>query len=222
MTPALERAAARPTLVAITGTDGAGKTTTVRLVADMLNERQYHAQVVDRWDVVNPDTHPNCSFLGDSAAELRQCVTEMAAVPRALFLFWTFSSALRERRVSACDFLILDGYWMKHAAAELAYGCPAEWLQALADTLEPADRTYLLDIDPQLGRARKQSFKPYECGMDPAATGESFVKHQSRLRATLRAWSSQHGWTAIAASAQAQANARQIVDDLLTSRSGRA
>jgi dTMP kinase len=192
-----ERARAS-TLVAVTGPDGAGKSSVIEALAQRLSPRA--ARVIDRWDILRSDIHPQCAFIAASRDELRAQMARMPVASRSLFLFWTFGMMLDGQLDAADEIVLSDGYWMKHAAAEVAYGADRAWIEAMGRTLPRPQLTLLLDIDPSVALARKQRLVPYECGMDPSASPEAFVRHQAAVRSVLLDWAKVEGWVCIDAS----------------------
>lgn len=189
------------TRLVFTGTDGAGKSTQIRRTAARLTERGLAARRHNKWDVLERDAFPECRFLGGPAATLRACIAEMEGEARALFLFWliatTADRAARDAPAGAGRVDLIDGYWYKHAAAELALGCSRPLVDALGAALPPPDHVLYLRVDPERALARKAELTRYECGLDPASSPASFLRHQRRLQATLDAWADERGWTVV-------------------------
>ena len=73
-------------IVAVVGSDGAGKSTLVRRAHGALVAAGRAADRVDRWDVVGNADYPAARFLVDDVPDLRACVAEMPNPPRFLFL----------------------------------------------------------------------------------------------------------------------------------------
>jgi dTMP kinase len=220
--PAGYEQAMTSTLVAITGSDGAGKSSVVEALVERLAPRA--ARVIDRWDILRPEIHPQCGFIGASREELRAQMAQMPVAARSLFLFWTFGMMLDGQLDTADEIVLSDGYWMKHAAAEVAYGADRAWIEAMGRTLPRPQLTLLLDIDPSVALARKQRLVPYECGMDPRATPEAFVRHQAAVRAILLDWAKVEDWVCIDASeplAKVVDRLTGAIDGLALSRSPR-
>lgn len=185
-------------IVAIDGPDGAGKSTQIRMLAAWARERGLACRVVSKWDLLDAGAHPETRFLrGTTLEELRACVSEMPSPARALFLMWLISCAGGAGGIGGHDgeLVIMDGFWVKHAAAELEYGCDPEIVEALTGCLPAVDALVYLDVTPEVALARKgDDLTPYECGREPGCSPEGFLRHQRAVRARLLRWAAERGW----------------------------
>lgn len=185
-------------MIAIAGCDGAGKSTLVRNLAAALAGRGLDVEVVDKWDVFDPAQHPECAFLAGGPERLKQCVPAMDGVARALFIFWMIALTLkRVRRGAARRIYLLDGYWMKHAAAEIVLGCPPAVVFAIVDALPEADLTFFLDVSPDIAAGRKRERSRYECGRDSENSRTGFSSHQAKVGSLLSGWADERGWVRV-------------------------
>ncbi|GLZ29809.1 hypothetical protein Lesp02_19990 [Lentzea sp. NBRC 105346] len=182
-------------MVSIVGADGVGKST----VTAALRER-VPARLVDRWDIVGNQDYPTASCLVDDTRVVRSCAARMSSTPRLLFLVWASVMAITDNS-SGWDpdsVLLLDGYWVKHAASEIAYGADPAWVEAVTAGLPPSDLVIYLRSDPETAWLRKGGdVLPYECGMDMSRSRESFLAHQREIHRVLDRWSARHGWVEI-------------------------
>jgi dTMP kinase len=185
-------------MIAITGCDGAGKSTIVAEVVAWLRASGRDVELIDKWDIMDRDRFPECRFIGVPLRELRSCVSSMDGIAQALFLFWAISITVEKRDLNVPGRIyILDSYWMKHAAVETVYGADRDWVERTIAEFPPTDLTIYLDVIPEDALARKHDFVSYECGRDPECRPESFLAHQTKTRALLQQWAERYGWKTI-------------------------
>jgi dTMP kinase len=170
------------------------------MLRERLARRGYETSVIDKWDILDHERFPECRFIGVELDELKRCMASMPGISRALMLFWTLAITLTRPHPEGADHIyLLDGYWMKHAAAEIALGCDAEWVLATVRRLPAPDLTLYLDVTPEVAVQRKGSFNLMECGLRPDLGRGSFLTHQRRLRRHLLRWCDEFGWARIQA-----------------------
>lgn len=214
-------------LVVVTGADAVGKSTLTRALRSHLEAQGSSTKQVDKWHIYDFMAHPECRFLeGSALATLRSCISSMPVPARTLFLFWTMLITMREELLRGASYVFIDSYWYKHAASERAYGASQELIEAAAATLPRPDLVILLDLDPTEAWRRKEAggfadVVPYECGMDPCMTRESFIAHQSKLRGELLGWARKRGWQVMAADRPVEFLCAQALD-LVVAAAGRS
>jgi thymidylate kinase len=192
------------TLIAIAGADGAGKTTVSKLLVERLNASGRSARYVDRWDIVGSARYPAADFLLDDVPHIRGRVPEMPPQPRLLFLLWTMALAASETAVrdATTEVVVLDGYWMKHAASEVVYGLDDQWVASVVNGLPAPDLVLRLRLDPvEAWRRKGGDVLPYECGMDDSCSRQAFLEHQGRIEGRLADWAAVYEWQEVDASA---------------------
>jgi thymidylate kinase len=184
-------------LIAVDGPDGAGKSTHVALLADWLAARGVPCEVVSKWQVLDPDRQPESRFLrGTNRRELQRCVAEMPSPARAMFIMWLYAqTAARAVRLAADGVVLVDGYWMKHAAAELVYGTDPRAVDGMLAAMPAVDAVFHLDVDPvEALRRRQGELTPYECGLDPTLDPARFLLAQRAIRTLLTDRARRGGW----------------------------
>lgn len=186
-------------IIALDGPDGAGKSTQVRDLVAWVQDLGHTARVVGKWDIFVPGVVPQARFLrGTDQYDLRTCIAEMPSPARMLFLGWMNTTAATRAQECDADVVILDGYWGKHAAAELLAGCPPELVHAITAAIAPVDTIVYLDVTPEEALRRKGTdLAPYECGRDPECSPVEFLRHQTAVREVLLQWADTLGWTVV-------------------------
>jgi thymidylate kinase len=202
-------------LVAITGADGAGKTTLSKLVHQALLRNGVDAVRLDRFDILNSQLSPSSSFIDTDVLTLRQSVLQMpTASARLLFILWSMAITMSHHaeETDAGKVVVYDSYWMKHTAAEIIFGAQEEPAIAAASLLPQPDLTLYLKLNPEeLLERKRNDLVAYECGMDPACRPESFLQHQRQILARLDSWSRRLGWQEIDAAQSADALVVELV-----------
>ncbi|MEU8934327.1 thymidylate kinase [Streptomyces sp. NPDC048409] len=196
------------------GSDGAGKSTVSKAVAERLGAAGVRAERVDRWDIVGNPAYPSAGFMEPDVQRARACAARMPNMSRFLFLMWSVSHALLGRTATAGEaaaLTLLDGYWMKHAASEIVYGLDSAWVEAVVSGLPHCERVLYLRIEPEQAWLRKAGdLVPYECGMGHC-TREAFLGHQSRIQTVLDTWAERFGWLSVDAAAPPDEVAGRVI-----------
>ncbi|TQV78932.1 hypothetical protein FKG94_13045 [Exilibacterium tricleocarpae] len=185
-------------LIAIVGTDGAGKSTQIEILKHSLTRLGLNTVVLDKWDALDCEKIHECRFISTPLRDFKNCVTEMDNRSRALFIFWLLGVTLKTRDTESGGTVhISDGYWMKHAASEIVYGADNDWIMNIVSDFPTPDLTLYIDIDPHVALARKKDFTSYECGKDNTNAKLSFLNHQFKIKKILNTWCTDYKWTRI-------------------------
>ncbi|ASS75260.1 hypothetical protein CIG75_09865 [Tumebacillus algifaecis] len=213
-------------LIAFSGCDGAGKSTQVKAVQQILQERGLQVKVLDKWEIRDHEKFRECRMINIELEDLKNAVGEMEGHSRAMFLFWAIGITMTRDDLDDPNVVyLLDGYWMKHAAVEIEYGCSPEWIELTAQQFRPADLTFYFDVLPEVALERKDDFNVYECGRDPECRPESFIEHQTKLRKRMLQWSERFGWEVVNSMQEQQAITELVmkqVDQLLEQNKGQS
>lgn len=164
-------------LICITGLDGTGKSTLVKALATQLPQ----AVVVSIWDLFGDPTLPVHPFR--SKEEIDQYLCALPVNARVLFLAHAFSGALEKAMRGPHSLLILDGYWYKYFAPELALGADFALVQALVAAYPRPALTVELVLPPSIAAERKGRLSRYECGCAPVAEQAAFADFQQQAAA---------------------------------------
>jgi dTMP kinase len=142
-----------------------------------------------------------------SKAETLAHVATLEGIDRMRTIFALFRRSLELRLGQDGPLFILNGYWYKYAASELAYGVSAAAIAAAVADFPAPCSTFFLDLSPEEAWFRKGSGSTYERGLmrggpaqENADAGRQFVDFQRRIRPHWEALQRQHGpWTRISA-----------------------
>lgn len=188
-------------IIAMDGPDGAGKSSQVKRLASWADSQGLSFRVVGKWQVFEEAQVPQARFLrGSSLDELRVCIAEMPNPARMLYLGWLNTLAAERARAAEEDLVVLDGYWVKHAATELLAGCHKGLVDAIVDATASVDMVVFFDVTPEEAlRRKKGDITPYECGRDPECRPERFLSHQAAVRDIMLEWVEGRGWDVIRA-----------------------
>lgn len=160
-----------PMLVAVTGPDGAGKTSLCRHLAATC---EGGARVVQIWDAL-----PGLPLVGPA----RDYLADLGPLARGTFLMHAVARALERGQRSGARILLLDGYWYKYAASELAFGDDLGLL--LGRRFPKPQHTFSLDLPPEEALRRRPQPSAYEQGLPAPGTSAdaAFLGFQRRTRA---------------------------------------
>jgi dTMP kinase len=180
-----------PTLLCITGTDGSGKSTLLgHLRGFIASELGKDVRCVSLWDQVTSGSRAGAFRSRD---EVKTYVGRLSSLGRFLFVLHLWAESLGIAAEEHADVLLLDAYWYKYAATEIALGCDKGRILAAASIFPVPTATWHLQVDPQLAASRKSHFGAYECGYSGACVSASFVIFQRKIRAELDGLLSQQG-----------------------------
>jgi thymidylate kinase len=183
-----------PKLIVVTGPDGAGKTTQVARIAELLERGGKHkVAAVTIWDML---LDPSCrgKLLLDDPKKVDSYLSILHPTSRALFLFHSFHEALVLARKRQADVLLINSYWYKYFATEVAHGGDRAVLRELARVFPAPDLTFYLKVDPEEAFGRKDKLSGYESGFAKEKTKEAFVAFQRVAHAELEQLSAELGW----------------------------
>lgn len=202
-----------PRLVCVTGPDGSGKSTQISALKSHLERRGFRAAEVTVWDLLaDPSARSVVPFR--SKPEVDAYLRILHPVPRSHFLFHCFSQALESAMRRGADVLLLNAYWYKYYAAEVAHGGRAETILRAASTFPEPSFTFHLRIDPATAFRRKKRISGYESGWADPCTPEAFCGFQSRAHRALEDLSAGRNWIALEGTLPAETVTFEILDRL--------
>lgn len=156
-------------LIAITGLDGTGKSTLCRNVCRKFPK----FRTVSIWDTMD-------GSLFHTKKDIDTYLCTLSANARLLFLSHALMQALDKALKSDAETLVLDGYYYKYFASELALGANATLVKKLMEAFPVPDLVIKLVSDPTVSYAQKDMLSSYECGLQTPSL-EKFKAFQERV-----------------------------------------
>jgi dTMP kinase len=207
-----------PTLICVTGPDGAGKTTQIARIAEALNKRGTKKIVpMTIWDMLlDPTTRGRVAF--KSPAELDSFLEILRPMTRMLFLAHCLHAALDLAFARKADMILANGYWYKYWATEVAHGGPpAEMLDLMKVFPDPVI-TFFLDITADEAFKRKAKLSGYETGFAAERTLAAFTAFQERARPPLEQLAQEKHWIRLNGTEPASALSEAILNRIAAER----
>ncbi len=196
----------QPKLICVSGPDGSGKTTQITKLAERLVRRgKLKVVAVTIWDLLlDPASKHKVAFR--SPAEVDAYLEILHPTARALFLYHCFFQALVQARKREPDLCLVNAYWYKYYATEVAHGGDPETLRRVAEIFPEPALTFCLKVDPEEAFRRKERLSGYETGFANPRTKEAFVAFQTRAQQALEELAKSRGWVEL--------NGRESMDSL--------
>jgi len=175
-------------LLCITGSDGSGKTTLI----DALCERMGTAVHSHIWKLLSKGQ----GLPFRSKTDIDNFLCGLTPDSRLLFLAHALKYAVDTDLDSGADPVILNGYYYKYFASELALGASPALVQDLISSFPVPDKVFYLDYPLKDAAGRKPAFSRYECGLSVQPDMQSFLAFQEKC---LAEWTrfNRDGWIII-------------------------
>tara|TARA_B100001964_G_scaffold199678_1_gene226164 strand:+ start:993 stop:1634 length:642 start_codon:yes stop_codon:yes gene_type:complete len=185
---------ATPRVICITGPDGSGKTTQMIKIAEELGHRGGQKVIpVTIWDLLLDPVSKN-KLMFRTPSDVDAYLQILNPIARGLFLYHCFYQALELAKNRKPDILIVNSYWYKYYATEVAHGGDPDQLLRLADIFPQPDVTIYLHVTPEEAFHRKAELSGYETGFAKPRSKEAFVKFQTRAQKALGDLASRYNW----------------------------
>lgn len=170
-------------IICVSGADGCGKSTLLTSLAEALPG----ASVVSIWDLMRD---PRARPLYATKEQIQTFLGALEEESRALFML-SYLRAAMDR--AAPGVVLVDAYWYKYLANELALGAAPARLLPLTALFEKPMLTIHLELGPAIAAARKQGCSlptSADCGLRPPSTSSSSSRAPGRSRGSW--WNATH------------------------------
>lgn len=142
------------------------------------------ARAVTVWDLLlNPNTQSYLPF--KSPREVDDYLSLLTPISRAYFLLHCLKTALDLAEAERPPFVLVDGYWYKYMATEMAHGANRREILSLVEGFPGPDLNIFLEVSGDQSAARKEVYSGYECGFAEERNAETFAEFQEGVRAAL-------------------------------------
>jgi dTMP kinase len=193
------------TVICVAGGDGSGKTTQIARLTAFFEERHRKVAPVSIWDAFT-DLAVVSKLPIAQPSDIYRYLKLLSPVCRTHFLFHALHLALELARDRQPNVMLLDGYWYKYFATEVAHGGDPAQLRRLAAGFPEPDLTFYFSVSPQDALARKANRSDYESGY--GEDDQKFLDFQHRAHEVLQALAVEYGWTEL--------DGRSSPDDITT------
>lgn len=164
-------------LICITGLDGSGKSTQVKLLADKLS----NSRIVSVWDLIVRPEYQEWSIY-KTPTNVEKYVMNLSPTSRSLFVFHSFNEAYERALKSDAEYLIFDSYWYKYWAIEQAMGSSKQLGDFLKTQYKEPDFIFYLDLPFKHLPNRKPTISNYESGNKDKIDINNFIEIQKSAK----------------------------------------
>lgn len=165
-------------LIVITGADGTGKSTLIDLLKEKLNS--YYIATI--WDLLFSSVK---GLPFKSKLELDNFLCDLTPDSRFLFLSHALKYSTDMALQSGKEVIVLDSYFYKYQAAELALGADKELVGKVVDSFVKPDIVFEMRLPLAVVTERKNEFSRYECGRADNGNLDDFIEFQQKA---LKIW----------------------------------
>jgi dTMP kinase len=178
-------------VICVVGGDGSGKTTQIARLTALFEEQERKVVPVTIWDAfVDPAVVSKLPF--ERPSDVYAYLKLLGPVSRTHFFFHALHLALERAWDRDPNVLLLNAYWYKYFATEVAHGGDPALLRQLASGFPEPDLTFYLSIDPEEALARKTHRSDYESGY--GRDERTMLAFQRRTHETLQALAVEYTW----------------------------
>ncbi len=180
------------TVICVAGADGSGKTTQISRLAAFFEGQERKVVPVTIWDAfLDPAVASKLPF--ERPSEIYRYLKLLSPVSRTHFLFHALHLALERAWERKPNVMLLNAYWYKYFATEVAHGGDPALVRQLATGFPEPDRTFYLSVSPEDALARKSRRSDYESGY--RQDDQTFLAFQRRAHEALDALAVEFSWS---------------------------
>jgi len=155
--------------------DGTGKSTLVERLTTVMGS----VAVSSIWDIMNGDIR---SVPFRSRRDIDHYLCELTSGARWLFLVHAWQQSLDVAQSKGHSFILLNGYYYKYAATELALGLSPGWVGTVSRLFPVPDLVIDLQVPTEQAAGRKTTFSRYECGLSSTPGADDFICFQRKVK----------------------------------------
>ena len=179
-------------VICVVGGDGSGKTTQIARLTAFFEEEKRKVVPVTIWDAfVDPTVASKLPF--ERPSDVYAYLKLLGPVSRTHFFFHALHLALERAWDRKPNVLLLNAYWYKYFATEVAHGGDPALLRQLAAGFPAPNRTFYLSVGPEEAFARKTHRSDYESGY--GRDEQTTMAFQRRAHEALQALAVEYSWT---------------------------
>jgi thymidylate kinase len=170
-----------PLWICITGTDGAGKSSLIEL---LLKENTLFegrkVKEVTIWDLFNLPEEEKYIFIR-SKRHVDLYLKSLSPESRSFFLLHCIAQSIEMARKEGIEIALINAYWYKYMAAEIAYDGHFSSRVNLTSTLPVPDLVFSLKVSVETATNRKENFSAFESGFPKEINAEAFSTFQIKV-----------------------------------------
>lgn len=162
-------------IICITGQDGVGKNT----VINALSDKYPSAVVANIWDIMEGGVE---TVPFKSKADVDNYLCSLTPDSRCLFLAHALKFSIDSAMSSKSELVILNAYYYKYFATELALGASETLCNGLIKSFPVPDLVIKLELDISSSLERKDQLSKYECGAQSTSKNNFLVFQKVALK----------------------------------------
>ena len=171
-----------PQWICITGTDGAGKSSLIELLLqDQTLFEGKKVKEVTIWDLFFLPKEEQYLFISSKQA-VDLYLKSLSPQSRTFFLLHCLAQALEIARREAVDIALVNAYWYKYLATEVAYDGKLEHRLGLVESFPKPDFVFSLSVSVETASQRKERYSAFESGFPAVVAAPSFAAFQHKVQ----------------------------------------